>query len=75
MPWYRYEDLRALLIVRGCHTEGDVSQPVSGWFRSDWTPFTLPLPVDGWVDADVVDVILADRWIAVGPIPLRRHFD
>ena len=75
MARYRYADLRTYLISRGCHTEGDAFEAGTGWFQPDWMPFTLPSPVDGWVDADVVDLILADRWICVGVAPLQRYPD
>lgn len=75
MARYLYADLRNFLVVQGCCTEGDAFEIGTGWFTSDWMPFTIPSPVDGYVDADVVDIILRDRWVIGGQIPLTRHPD
>jgi hypothetical protein len=75
MARYRYADLRNFLVVQGCCTEGDAFEIGTGWYTADWMPFTLPSPVDGFVDADMVDLILADRWIGTGAPSLQRHPD
>lgn len=75
MARYRYEHLRAFLIVHGCHSEGDAFEIGMAWFNRDWMPFTLPAPIDGWVDADVIDAILADRWVGTGAPAIQRFPD
>ena len=75
MARYRYEALRTFLISRGCYSEGDASALVTGWYGPDGIPFTFPIPAEGWVDANIVDLILIDRWIWTGPMPIRRYPD
>lgn len=73
MARYRVDDVLLFPKQHGCDYEGDRYLIGMGWFAPDGMPFTLPDPQDGWFDADVVDLILADRWIWRGPNPLRRH--
>jgi hypothetical protein len=75
MARYVYADLRNYLIVQGCCTEGDAFETGTGWYTADWMPFTVPSPIEGYVDADVIDAILADRWVRTGPVPLKRYPD
>ncbi len=46
-----------------------------GWFAPDGIPFTIPDPIDGWFDAEVIDLILTDRWLWRGPVPIQRYPD
>ncbi|OYW67912.1 MAG: hypothetical protein B7Z40_05130 [Bosea sp. 12-68-7] len=73
MPFYREADVFAFLEQHGCEFEGDRYPHGSGWFAPDDMPFTLPDAENGWVDADVVDLILSDRWIWTGPSRIQRH--
>lgn len=75
MAFYREADVLLFLERHGCEFEGDRFAIGMGWFAPDGMPFTLPDAVDGWMDADVVDLILADRWIWTGPSPLKRYQD
>jgi hypothetical protein len=63
------------LVQHGCEFEGDRFELGMGWFAPDGMPFTLPEPIVGWFDADVIDQILADRWIWAGPAPMTRYPD
>lgn len=75
MARYRYEHLRAFLIIHGCYSEGDAFEIGVAWYNRDGMPFTLPSPIDGWVDADVIDLILVDRWVGAGMPSIRRYSD
>lgn len=73
MAFYREADVLRFLEGVGCSFEGDRYPRGMGWITRDEMPFTLPDAEDGWLDADVVDLILADRWVWTGPSRLRRY--
>ena len=75
MPRYLAEDVYHFLKERGVSSEGDETDHERGYFTSDGMPLTFPKPIDGFFDADVVDRILADRWIWTGPPRLKRYPD
>ena len=75
MPRYLYADLRNYLVAAGCYTEGDAFVIGIGWYTADGQPFTMPSPENGYVDADVIDAILRDRWVLLRSVPLTRHPD
>jgi len=76
MPRYAADELTSFLSVQGFEFEAETEDGHGGAFYApDGFAFTFPKPVDGFFDADIVDRILSDRWIAVGPIPLRRYPD
>lgn len=75
MARYREEDVLLFLRQHGCEYEGDRFEIGMGWYGPDGIPFTIPDPQDGWLDADVIDQILADRWIWVGPSRMKRYAD
>jgi hypothetical protein len=47
-----------LLNQHGCEYEGDRYATGQAWFTRD---------------ADVIDAIVADRWLGTGPVPLTRY--
>lgn len=75
MARYLYADVRTFLVAQGCYTEGDAYEIGVGWFTADGLPFTIPSPIDDHLDADVLELILRDRWVFPGPVPLTRHSD
>jgi hypothetical protein len=67
MNWYRRADVIAWLEAAGCEYRGDAFVRGLGFFGPDSIPFTLSDPDDdGWLNADIVDRIVADRWIGAG---------
>ena len=75
MARYRDVDVYKLLEDAGCSYEGDRFARGMGWFAPDGIPFTIPDPIDGWFDAEVIDLILTDRWLWRGPVPIQRYPD
>ena len=73
MARYKEADVYAFLNQHGCEYEGDRYATGQAWFTRDGHPFTIPDPVNGYFDADVIDAIVADRWLGTGPVPLTRY--
>lgn len=74
MARYLESQVDAFLRDRGCRVEESYG---SGqvWVTANGIPFTVPAPIDGHFDADVLDRILADQWIWTVPPGLQRHPD
>lgn len=75
MARYRLRDVLKHLEDNGCTLTGEGLERGLSFANSQGIGFTLPLP-DGreWIDADLTDAILADRWIARAP-DLKRYPD
>ena len=73
MARYRELDVFAFLTEHGCEFDGDTYRIGMGWFAPDGLPFTTPSPEDGYFDAEVIDQIMADRWIWRGPNTMTRY--
>ena len=73
MAFYREADVLRFLEEAGCRFEGDRYPHGMGWITRDEMPFTLPDAEEGWLDADVVDLILVDRWVWTGAPRIQRH--
>lgn len=72
MARYAAGDVEAFLAKQGYiavdrYTTGQV------WANDSGFLLTLPDPIDGWFDAEVIDRILSDRWIWTGPSGMKRH--
>lgn len=75
MARYRDAELYDLLYSIGCVFDGEETEISQVWYTGSGHVFTLPKPNDGWLDADVIDLILADRWLPK-PVGLpTRHPD
>lgn len=75
MSRYAEQDVYQFLTQHGCTFEGDRYPTGSGWFAPDGMEFTIPLPVGGFFDADIIDRILSDRWIWRGLPNISRYPD
>jgi hypothetical protein len=74
MARYRAPELYDVLLDIGCVYEGDETEHGLGWFAPNGHVFTIPKPVDDWFDADVIDLILSDRWIPK-PVNKPKRYD
>jgi hypothetical protein len=72
---YREEEVYSFLYHQGFEFDGDENALGMGWFSPVGHAFTLPWPVSGFFDADVVDRIFSDRWVWTGPPGLARYPD
>lgn len=75
MPRYLAKDVYAFLVEHGCTYEGDTTPHGIGFYAPDGMEFSFPKPIDGYLDAEIVDRILSDRWIWTGPTRLVRYPD
>ena len=67
-----FRDVEIFLTERG-YTAVDRYATGSVWAHDSGVVLTLPEPVDGWLDADVVDRIFSDRWVWSGPTRITRY--
>lgn len=63
MPRYREADVYAVLWSIECEFDGDLTRTGQIWYTAGGHVFTIPKPVDGYFDADVIDRIMSDRWL------------
>jgi hypothetical protein len=65
------------LLKNDCTYEGDAFVAGSGWISRSGQVFMLPRPdLENdihWFDADVIDDILANRWLGFSVTNLKRH--
>lgn len=63
MGRYRDRELFEVLYGIDCHFDGDETETGQIWYTSSGHVFTIPKAIEGWFDADVIDRLLADRWL------------
>jgi hypothetical protein len=72
---YREEEVFAFLNDQTFEFDGDQDALGMGWFSPNGHAFTLPWPVGGYFNADLIDRILSDRWIWTGSTIFTRYPD
>jgi hypothetical protein len=69
MATYKVADVLAFLIKQGCKPTGDKISGGIAFETASGYGFILPIYDRVWIDADLVDDILANRWI----VPCAHH--
>ena len=66
MSRYKRAEVIAWLEAEGCEFDAAFQTGLIFYDRTG-TKFTLPDPLDdGWLDVDLVEDVLANRWVGVG---------
>lgn len=63
MAKYKADELHSVLYGIDCFLDGEETETGQVWYTPNGYILFLPKPSDGWYDADVIDIVLADRWL------------